>query len=157
MADEKRLDCPSAQPDMEGARPFGVISGTPEETRVAFFRKSALDSFDWRKQFDTTDATRLFRFGARCEESGCAHFGSGKCKLGQRINRDLPPVVDALPACLLRPTCRWFAEQGGSVCLRCPQVVTMIPAADTPLNQVAAVPTEPTLAEPAPTTVNAAQ
>ena len=82
---------------MEGARPFGVISGTPEETRVAFFRKSALDSFDWREHFGTGDATRLFRFGARCEESGCAHFGSGACRLGQRVNRDLPPVVDGHP------------------------------------------------------------
>jgi len=150
--DDRRLDCPSAQPDMEGARPFGVISGTPEETRVAFFRKSALDSFDWRAHFGTGDATRLFRFGARCEESGCAHFGSGKCNLGQRINRDLPPVVDALPACLLRPTCRWFAEQGGSICLRCPQVVTMIPAADTPLNHVATVHADRAPADPEPHT-----
>ena len=148
--EDRRLDCPSAQPDMEGARPFGVISGTPEETRVAFFRKSAADSFDWRAHFGTSDATRLFRFGARCEESGCAHFGSRACKLGQRINRDLPPVVDALPACLLRPTCRWFAEQGGSVCLRCPQVVTMIPAADTPLNHVATVRTDHAPADPEP-------
>lgn len=136
---ERKLDCPSAQPDMEGARPFGVISGTAEETRVAFFRKSTLDNFDWRKDFGTRDATRLFRFGARCEESGCQHFGSGRCNLGARIQRELPAVVDALPPCLLRPTCRWFAEQGGSVCLRCPQVITMIPEADTPLNHVAAV------------------
>jgi hypothetical protein len=123
---------------MEGARPFGVISGTPEETRVAYFRKSALDGFDWRQHFGMQDATRLLRFGARCEETGCAHFASGACSLGGRINA-LPPVVDALPSCLLRPTCRWFAEQGGAVCLRCPQVVTMIPEGNTALNRAAAV------------------
>jgi len=133
------FDCPSAQPGMEGARPFGVISGTPQETRIAFFKKSALDNFDWREQFGTTDATRLFRFGARCEESRCQHFGGSTCNLGARVKRDLPAVVDALPSCLIRPKCRWYAEQGGEVCLRCPQVVTMIPAADTPLNAVAAV------------------
>ena len=133
-----RFDCPSAQPDMEGARPFGVICGTPQETRVAYFRKSALDGFDWRKHFGMKDATRLLRFGARCEESACAHFASGACSLGGRIN-ELPPVVDALPACLLRPSCRWFAEQGPGVCLRCPQVVTMIPEGDTALNRAAAV------------------
>lgn len=139
MSSSAGYDCPSAQPDMEGARPFGVISGTPTETRIAFFKKSALDGFDWRKQFGTQDATRLFRFGARCEESRCGHFDGHRCSLGGRVRNDLPAVVDALPTCLIRPKCRWFAEQHGEVCLRCPQVVTMIPEADTPLNAVAAV------------------
>lgn len=132
-------DCPSAQPHMEGARPFGVISGTAQETRIAFFKKSALDGFDWRKQFGTQDATRLFRFAASCDEQKCGHYDGSRCSLGQRVKEGLPAVVDALPPCLIRADCRWFAEQGGDVCLRCPQVVTMIPAADTPLNSVAAV------------------
>ena len=132
------FDCPSAQPDMPGARPFGVISGTPSETRISFFKKSALDGFNWREQFGTSDATRLFRFGARCEESRCRHFNGSTCALGARVKAGLPAVVDVLPPCLLRPKCRWHAEQGGDVCLRCPQVVTMIPEADTPLNAVAA-------------------
>ena len=130
-------DCPSAQPDMPGARPFGVISGTAGETRIAFFKKSALDGFDWRERFGTGDATRLFRFGARCEQGGCAHYDGQRCSLGERVNHGLPAVVDALPPCLIRTRCRWYAEQGGAVCLRCPQVVTMIPQADTPLNAVA--------------------
>jgi hypothetical protein len=131
-------DCPSAQPDMPGARPFGVISGTANETRIAFFKKSALDGFDWRERFGTADATRLFRFGARCEESGCAHHDGQRCSLGARVRQGLPAVVDALPPCLICSRCRWYAEQGGEVCRRCPQVVTMIPQADTPLNAVAA-------------------
>ena len=133
-----RFDCPSAQPDMDGARPFGVISGTPQETRIAFFKKSALDGFNWRAQFSSQDATRVFRFGARCDEHRCGHYDGSRCNLGARVKQGLPAVVDALPPCLIRPKCRWYAEQGGEVCLRCPQVVTMIPAADTPLNAVAA-------------------
>jgi hypothetical protein len=132
-------DCPSAQPDMEGARPFGVISGTVEQTRIAFFKKSALDGFNWREQFSGADATRVFRFGARCEENRCSHFNGSRCSLGERVKHGLPAVVDALPPCLIRPKCRWYAEQGGDVCLRCPQVVTMIPEAETSLNAVAAV------------------
>jgi hypothetical protein len=131
------LDCPSAQPDMAGARPFGVISGTAQETRIAFFKKSALDGFDWRRDFASEDATRLFRFGAHCDESACLHYDGHRCSLGQRVRDGLEAVVDALPPCLIRPTCRWYAEQGQEVCLRCPQVVTMIPEADTPLNAVA--------------------
>ncbi len=133
------FDCPSAQPDMEGGRPFGVISGTVKGTRIAFFKKSALDAFDWRDKFSTTDATRLLRFGARCEESRCSHFDGNHCSLGQRVKDGLPAVVDALPSCLIRPRCRWYAEQGREVCLRCPQVVTTIPQEDAPLNRVAAV------------------
>jgi hypothetical protein len=133
------FDCPSAQPDMVGARPFGVISGTAEATRIAFFKKSALDAFNWREQFSDGQATRMFRFGARCEEHRCGHFDGSRCSLGKRVKDGLPAVVDALPTCLIRPKCRWFAEQGADVCLRCPQVVTMIPEAETPLNAVAAV------------------
>jgi hypothetical protein len=133
----RRFDCPSAQPDMEGARPFGVISGSAEATRIAFFKKSALEAFDWRERFSGAEATRLFRFGARCEESRCTHFDGGSCSLGKRVAESLPAVVDAMPTCLIRPHCRWHAEQGPQVCLRCPQVVTMIPQADTPLNDVA--------------------
>jgi hypothetical protein len=133
------LSCPSAQPDMEGAKPFGVISGTARETRITFFKKDALAAFEWRESFSTADATRLFRFEARCEESRCGHFSDGACSLGHRVKAQLPAVVDALPPCLIRPTCRWHAEQGSAVCLRCPQVVTMIPGGDELLNQVATV------------------
>ncbi|MBL8345292.1 MAG: hypothetical protein JNN03_07610 [Rubrivivax sp.] len=43
------------------------------------------------------------------------------------MKEDLEPVVDHLPPCLLRATCRWRAERGPEVCLRCPQVATMVP------------------------------
>lgn len=132
-----RYDCPSAQPDMEGARPFGVITGTVTETRIAFFNKAALEAFDWRERFSESDATRLLRFGAYCEEGRCTHFEGGRCSLGQRVSEQLPAVVDAPPSCLMRPSCRWYAEQGGKVCLRCPQVVTKIPEGETTLNHVA--------------------
>jgi hypothetical protein len=123
---------------MHGARPFGIIGGTATETRIAFFKKSAQDGFDWQTRYGDADATRLFRFAARCETTGCGHFAGGGCSLGHRVRTTLPAVVDALPACLIRASCRWHAEQGDDVCLRCPQVVTMIPADDGPLNRVAA-------------------
>src|SRR5436305_1818361 len=36
----------------------------------------------------------------------------------------VPPVVESLPPCRIRPSCRWFAEQGKHVCFRCPVIVT---------------------------------
>jgi len=131
------MKCPSAQPDMEESHPFGVISGSAKETRIAFFKKSALTAFDWRDRFNGLDATQLFRFAARCEEDRCRHYNGARCSLGQRVLEQLPAVVESLPPCLIRNECRWFAERGGEVCLRCPQVVSLIPAADTELNRVA--------------------
>lgn len=132
-----RLDCPSAQPDMEDAKPFGVISGTVEETRIAFFKKSAREGLKWQEVVTPDEATRIFRFGAKCEERRCGHFDGSKCNLGKNVVESLPVVVDVLPSCLIRPTCRWYHERGKEVCLRCPQIVTKIPSGDTMLNHVA--------------------
>ncbi len=129
---------------MVGARPIGIISGTAEQTRIAFFKKSTLSGFPWREQFSTLDATQILRFAARCEKQRCCHFDGEHCSLGARIRRELPPVVDELPACSIRANCRWFAEQGRDVCLRCPQIVSMIPAADSAMNRIAMVPLEDT-------------
>jgi hypothetical protein len=32
--------------------------------------------------------------------------------------------VESLPACRIRPDCRWFVQEGRAACLRCPQIVT---------------------------------
>lgn len=132
-------DCPSAQPDMTDARPIGLLSGSPTEVRIAFFKKEALDAFDWRARFSGQEATHVLRFGARCEEARCGHFDGHTCQLGRRVNDELEPVVDHLPPCLLRPSCRWHAERGPGVCLRCPQVATMVPEA-SPLAAIAVTP-----------------
>lgn len=124
--DAPKLDCPSAQPDMVGARPIGVVSGSVTEVRVAFFKKDALEAFDWRPRFSGPQATRVLRFSAQCETAHCGHFDGETCQLGRRVSEELEPVVDSLPACLIRSTCRWHAERGSAACLRCPQVTTMV-------------------------------
>jgi hypothetical protein len=37
----------------------------------------------------------------------------------------LPAVVDALPVCTVRKDCRWYSQEGGAACLRCPGVTTV--------------------------------
>lgn len=138
-------DCPSAQPDMANARPIGLISGTPGEVRIAFFKKDALEHFDWRARFNTPEATHVLRFGASCEEHRCGHFNGSTCSLGQRVNAQLEAVVDALPSCLIRPACRWHAEQEPAVCLKCPQVATMVPTTQQALAAVATGMSDPCL------------
>jgi hypothetical protein len=134
--------CPSAQPDMEGARVFGLVTGTPEEPRIAFLKKDAVVTRAMMARLDGLDPTHVFRFAARCEESRCVHFDGARCQLARRIVDQLDPVVDALPPCLIRPTCRWHAEQGAAACHRCPQVTTMVPRAEERLSQAAMPPGE---------------
>lgn len=110
---------------MADARPFGVVCGAGAEARVAFFRKSTLGGFAWQAHFTDREAARALRFGARCEGRDCGHFdGAGRrCALGERLHLETQPVVDQLPSCLIRSGCRWFAERGAGICLRCPQVL----------------------------------
>jgi hypothetical protein len=51
-------------------------------------------------------------------------------------------VVDALPACAIRPACRWWQQEGKAACQRCPQVVTQ---AYAPSERVTRQPIRPTV------------
>ena len=37
---KKQIDCPSSQADAEGARIFGVMTGTPEAHRVGYLTEA---------------------------------------------------------------------------------------------------------------------
>jgi len=129
--------CPSAQPDMEGARIIGVLSGEPDAPQVAYLERGVEVDLSVTDQLGELAPSEVFRFAAKCETSRCCHFDGSRCALAGRIVNQLPEVVDLLPRCQIRPTCRWFAEQGGAACRRCPQIVTMIPRGDDALNRAA--------------------
>jgi hypothetical protein len=137
-----RCDCPVARPDMADARPFGIVSDAAGPTRIAFFKKTTLGGFAWRGHFSSVEASRALRFGARCAEHGCAHYDGRHCALGDHVDRHLGPVVDQLPPCLIRASCRWFAERGAGVCLRCPQVFSSAMSPRGRIDRVAQVPLE---------------
>ena len=140
MATPSPYSCPSAQPDMHEARIFGVLSGTVDEPRVSYLKQEAVIPAAARPDTGGVNPIEAFRFAARCEEGRCGQYAGGRCSLGQRVVEGLPPVIDALPSCTIRPSCRWHAEQGREACLRCPQVVTLIPMGDDPLSRAALVP-----------------
>jgi hypothetical protein len=126
---------------MAGAHVFAVLSANPDEPRIAYLKpgvrvpKSILTGL--RLSEPAVDPTEIFRFAASCEEHRCTHYDGTHCRLGERVARQLEPVVDTLPPCQIRATCRWFAEQGRAVCLRCPQIVTRLPSEDS-LSRIAA-------------------
>jgi len=132
--------CPSAQPDMAEARVIGLVSGSASEPRIAYLKEEAVIPAAQAPAVGDLSPSEVFRFAARCEEHRCSQFADGRCTLGQRLVDGVDPVVDALPSCTIRSDCRWHAEQGPPACLRCPQVVTLIPAGRDRLSRAAALP-----------------
>ncbi|PYX88836.1 MAG: nitrogen fixation protein [Acidobacteria bacterium] len=123
-APQKALLCPSAQPDMEGARVLGVISGSAEQSQVAYLNSNVPVTAGLLAAAAPLKPTEVFRFAAHCEENKCRHFDGSHCQLATRIVQILPAVTDGLPPCLIRAECRWFQQEGKAACMRCPQVVT---------------------------------
>ena len=118
--------CPSAQPDMEGSRVLGVVGGPPHAPEIAYLNQPLPVSREILALTGEIEPTQLLRFAAPCQENKCCHFDGTKCSLVTRIVRILPAVADALPACLIRPGCRWYEQEGSAACIRCPQIVTRV-------------------------------
>lgn len=123
---EEKFSCPSAPSDGEDSKVFGIVGGTPEKPQVSYLGKGVEVPTDRLALPPGVVATRIFRFAGGCVAGGCAQFSNGQCQLGNKVQRFLDPVVDQLPACTIRATCRWFAENGRDICFKCPQVVTTV-------------------------------
>ncbi len=120
----KQIDCPSAQATEQGARVFGVMTGTAETPRVGYLSEIVPLSDKLLALAGEAKPTQLFRIAAPCANGGCKHFKSNACSLAERIVAGTPVVVNALPACQIRSSCRWFRQEGKEACFRCPQVMT---------------------------------
>ena len=118
------LLCPSAQPEWDDSVAFGVVGGTVARPRVAYLAEPLPVTDELLVLSSPVRPTEVLRFAAPCACSGCAHFDGTDCSLATRLVQLLPAVVDAPPPCRVRPSCRWWRQEGGAACFRCPQVVT---------------------------------
>jgi hypothetical protein len=125
QSSDERLLCPSAQPEMAGSRVLGVVGGTAETPELAYLNEHLSVTEDLLAGAAPAKPTEVFRFAAHCEEKACRHFNGTQCSLATRIVQILPAVTEVLPACLIRPTCRWYQQEGRAACQRCPQIVTL--------------------------------
>lgn len=116
--------CPSAQPRQEGAFAFGVVGGTPGSRRVGYLEARVPVSDELLALAGPVKPTEVFRFGAACAGSGCSHFDGSDCRLATKLVQLMPAVTRALPACQLRPDCRWWKQEGKAACMRCPSILT---------------------------------
>lgn len=65
-----------------------------------------------------------FRFAGRCVEGACAQWQDGACGVIRRVLAERQVAAESLPACALRPACRWFGQEGAVACAACALVVT---------------------------------
>jgi hypothetical protein len=119
------LFCPSSQPGVEGARVLGVIQQTSFGQELAYLDELLPATPEVLALAAPVQPTEVFRLAAKCQTSRCPHFEGTRCGLAARIVQLLPTVVDTLPRCQIRSECRWFRQEGGAACRRCPQVSTV--------------------------------
>ena len=117
--------CPSAQPGMDNCRVLGVVQHDAPIPMLLYLREPVPATPDVLAMAAPLEPTEVFRLAATCATHKCPHFDGADCQLATRIVRGRPAVVDLLPACTIRRDCRWFAQEGGAACLRCPQVTTV--------------------------------
>lgn len=140
MSEERALSCPSAQPGMHNLRVIGVAQRGADGVRVVYLNEIVEASEDVLASTAPVHPTEVLRLAGDCRTDQCVHFGGGRCHLAARVATMLPAVVEALPVCTIRSTCRWFAQEGRDACLRCPQVVTECHDAADDFVQVATPP-----------------
>jgi hypothetical protein len=84
--------------------------------------------------------TEVYRLAATCAEHKCPHFDGADCQLATRVVQILPAVVDALPPCTIRKDCRWYSQEGGAACRRCPEITTVSYDLSTITREVSGLP-----------------
>jgi hypothetical protein len=117
--------CPSAQPGMDNCRVLGVVQQEGPTPMVVYLSQLMPATPEVLAMAAPLKPTEVFRLAATCAEVKCPHFDGADCQLATRIVQLLPAVVDALPPCIIRQDCRWYSQEGGAACRRCPAVTTI--------------------------------
>jgi hypothetical protein len=117
--------CPSAQPGMDQCQVLGVVRRNGPAPMIEYLNQHLSADAEVLAMAAPLKPTDVFRLAATCAEQECPHFDGADCRLASRIVRILPAVVDSLPPCIIRKDCRWYSQEGGAACRRCPEVTTV--------------------------------
>jgi hypothetical protein len=114
---------------MENCRILGVVLNEVQRNgpnpRIVYLNELLPATADVLALSAPLKPTEVYRLSATCAEHKCPHFDGADCKLAARIVNILPAVVDALPPCTIRKDCRWYSQEGGAACRRCPEITTL--------------------------------
>jgi hypothetical protein len=117
--------CPSAQPGMDNCRVLGVVQQEGPTPRLVYLNQLIAAGEEVLAMAAPLKPTEVFRLAATCAEGRCPHFDGTDCRLATRVVKILPAAVEALPPCIIRKDCRWFSQEGGAACRRCPEITTV--------------------------------
>lgn len=117
--------CPSAQPGMDQCRILGVVEQDGPTPMLAYLNEHVPATPEALATAAPLKPTEVFRLAATCAEHKCPHFDGADCRLATRVVQLMPAVVERLPPCLIRKECRWYSQEGGAACRRCPGISTV--------------------------------
>jgi hypothetical protein len=109
---------------MDNCRILGVVQQLPTP-RIVYLNEILPATDKILAMSAPLKPTEVFRLAATCAEHKCPHFDGADCQLATRIVNRLSAVVDTLPPCTIRKDCRWYSQEGGAACHRCPEITTV--------------------------------
>jgi hypothetical protein len=114
--------CPSARAE-PGAGLLGVIG---EDGRVQYLKDwLEIDQAFIDEVSPHGRPEQRFRFAGRCVEGGCAQWTGHRCGVIDKVQQLTPPDGEhSVPACAIRPACRWYRQSGPEACHVCPMIIT---------------------------------
>jgi hypothetical protein len=126
-AQRKELSCPSARCE-EGAVLLGIVGSDGQVGYVSPL--ITIDTDFVRKAREGRIPESRFRFSQPCVEGRCTQWTGSRCGvIDQALDSEnsvetaREPGQSGPPECVIRPTCRWFAQVGPKACAVCPLVV----------------------------------
>ena len=129
MKETQNKTCPSSLGQV-GSNLLGVVNANGT---VGFFN----DPVEVTQEFlneagDFENLERSFRFSNKCVQNGCKQWTGKECGVIKAVLAlDSIPAKNDLPACSIRPTCRWFYQEGTVACNGCRYVVTNVSEPET--------------------------
>jgi len=112
--------CPSTPPTAD-AFLFGVID---EQVEVRYIQHPIPIDARLARALKKIDLPqRSFRFTHRCTE--CGNWEQGHCAVATSVRRAAEALgEERIPVCGIRTRCRWFLQEGASICRLCQYIVT---------------------------------
>jgi hypothetical protein len=126
MENEKKQDeklCPNALP-VVGGLIIGVVNEQDEVTLLP--QPEVIDKEFYDTVIQNTGMDVQFRFSKPCIQGKCGHWTGHSCNVPGRVMQRVEARMVAegtLPLCEIRPSCRWYTQEGPAACHICPIVI----------------------------------
>lgn len=124
METANHKSCPSSV-----AQPGAVLLGSINSDGTVGFIETPItvDAAFIAEAGEDTKLEQSFRFSSKCVKNGCQQWKDGNCSIIKKVMAIDPEWHlhhPHLPACSIRETCRWYAQEGAKACSYCVYVTT---------------------------------